>query len=106
MAREGREARERLEAKLADEAYMQELCRQHTKLVEAERMIFANTDNELIVISSDDEEIDVYEWRSVFPHDEDDDTGLDQNCGTPYLMRKDRLDLTFDRSSLVKLSLI
>ena len=41
MAREDREAWERLEAETADEAYMQELCRQHPELVEAERAIFA-----------------------------------------------------------------
>src|SRR6266496_3992657 len=40
MAREDHEAWERLEAEAADEAYMQELHRQHPELVEAERAIF------------------------------------------------------------------
>ena len=48
-------------------------------------------------MGGEDEEIDVDEWRSVFPDDEDDGTGPDPNCGTPYLMRKDWLNLTVDR---------
>ena len=44
MAREDREAWERLEAKDADEAHMQELRRQHWELVEAERAIFAGAE--------------------------------------------------------------
>jgi hypothetical protein len=70
--------------KAADEAYMQELRRQHPKLVEAERAIFAGVEGgEVIALSFDDEveggedggvegvevggedeEIDVDEWRS------------------------------------------
>ena len=108
MVREDREAWELLEAEAADEAYMQELCRQHPELVEAERAIFAVAEGgEVIVLSSDeevkggedggtlvialssddevegggdgdaegvevvpeDEEIDLYEWRSAFPND-------------------------------------
>ena len=84
MAREDREAWERLEAEAADEAYMQELRRQHPELVEAERAIFASAEGgEVITLSSDDEvegggdggaegvevggedeEIDVDEWRN------------------------------------------
>ena len=37
MVREDREAWERLEAEAADEAYMQELRRQHPELVETEQ---------------------------------------------------------------------
>ena len=56
MARVDREACERLEAEAADEAYMQELRRQHPELVEAERAIFAGAEGgELIMLSSDDE---------------------------------------------------
>ena len=56
MAREDREAWERLEAEAADEAYMQELRRQHPELVEAERAIFAGAEGgEVIALSSDDE---------------------------------------------------
>ena len=56
MAREDREAWERLEAEAADEAYMQELRRQHPELVEAERAIFAGAKGgEVIALSSDDE---------------------------------------------------
>ena len=56
MAREDREAWERLEAKAADEAYMQELCRQHPELVEAERAIFASAEGgKVIALSSNDE---------------------------------------------------
>ena len=117
MAREDREAWERLEAEAADEAYMQELRRQHPELVEAERAIFANAEGgEVIALSFDDEvegggeggtvgvevgpedeEIDVYKWRSAFPNDADDDTNPDLACGTPYMTRKDWLDLYFDR---------
>src|SRR3989337_1474426 len=117
MAQEDREAWERLEAEAADEAYMQELRRQHPELVEAERAIFADAEGgEVITLSSDDEvegggdggaeaielgpedeEIDVDEWRSAFPNDPDDGTGLDPARSTPYLTRKDWLDLHFDR---------
>ena len=44
MAREDREAWERLDAEAADEAYMQELRWQQPELVEAERAIFASTE--------------------------------------------------------------
>lgn len=44
-----------------------------------------------------DEEIDVDEWRCAFLNDPDDGTGPDPACGTPYMMRKDWLDLYFDR---------
>ena len=80
-------------------------------------MIFASAEGgEVIVLSSDDkvkggedggaegvevggedEEIDVDEWRSVFPNDPDDGTGPDPARGTPYMTRKDWLDLYFDR---------
>ena len=56
MAREDREAWDRLKAGAADEAYMQELRRQHPVLVEAERAIFAGAEGgEVMVLSSDDE---------------------------------------------------
>ena len=161
MGREDREACERLEAEAADEAYMQELRRQHPELVDAEWAIFAGTEGgkvialsfddkveggedggaeggdvialssddevegsedggveggKVIVLSSDDkvegggdggaegievgpedEEIAVDEWRSAFPNDPDDGTGPDPARGTPYMMRKDWLDLYFDR---------
>jgi hypothetical protein len=97
MAREDCEAWERLEAEAADEAYMQELRRQHPELVEVERVIFAGTEGgEVIMLSFDDEvkggedggaegievgdedeDIDVNEWRSVFRNDPDDGTGSD-----------------------------
>ena len=44
-----------------------------------------------------DEEIDVDEWRSVFPNDPDDGASPDPARCTPYLMRKDWLDLHFNR---------
>ena len=44
MVREDREAWERLEAEATDEAYKQELRRQHPKLLEVERVIFANAE--------------------------------------------------------------
>ena len=135
MEREDREVWERLEAKAAAEAYMQELCRQHPELVEAERTIFAgevialsyddeveggedggaeggevialSTDDEVeggeddgaegVEVGPEDEEIDVDEWRSAFPNDPDDGTGPDPARGTPYMTRKDWLDLYFDR---------
>ena len=51
MAREDREAWERLKAEAADEAYMQELHRQHPELLEAERVIFAGAEGgEFIVL--------------------------------------------------------
>ncbi|KAE8793049.1 Zinc finger protein CONSTANS-LIKE 13 [Hordeum vulgare] len=44
------------EAEAANEAYMEELRRQHPKLVEAERMIFADAQvGEVVVLSSPDE---------------------------------------------------
>ena len=56
MAWEDREAWEHLEAEAADEACMQELCQQHSKLVEAEQAIFAGAEGgEVIALSSDDE---------------------------------------------------
>ena len=56
MAWEDREAWECLEAKAANEAYMQELGRQHVELVEAEWAIFAGVEGgEVIMLSSDDE---------------------------------------------------
>ena len=87
MAREDRESWEHLKAEAADEAYMQELRRQHPEFVEAERAIFAGAESdEVMALSSDDEveggedggaegvevggedeEISVDEWRSVFP---------------------------------------
>ena len=95
MAREDREAWERLEAEAADEACMQELRRQHPELVEADRTIFF--DAEIGEVGPEDEEIDVDEWRSAFPNDLDDGTGPDPARGTPYMTRKDWLDLYFDR---------
>ncbi|KAE8766594.1 Zinc finger protein CONSTANS-LIKE 13 [Hordeum vulgare] len=92
MVREDREARERLGAEATDEAYMEELRRQHPQLMEAERMIFADADDDFIMLTSsdevegsedgggggggggEDEEIDVEEWRSVFPDDPDEAT--------------------------------
>ena len=133
--REDHEAWKFLEADAADEAYMQELRRQHPGLVEAERAIFDVTEGgevialssddeveggedggaeggEVIALSSDDEVegggsvgaegpqdegIDIGEWRSTFPNDPDDGTGPDPARGTPYMTRKDWLDLYFDR---------
>ena len=106
-----------LEAEAADGAYMQELRRQHPELVEAERAIFAGTeggevitlsfddevegggdgDTEGVEVGPEDEEIDVDEWGSAFPNDPGDGTGPDPARGTPYMMRKDWLDLYFDR---------
>ena len=48
-------------------------------------------------MGGEDKEIDVDEWRSAFPNDPDDDTGTDPARGTPYMTRKDWLDLYFDR---------
>ncbi|KAE8776886.1 Endoglucanase 6 [Hordeum vulgare] len=50
MARVDWEVRERLAAEEADEAYMIDLRRQHLELVEAERAIFGEHD-EVIIIS-------------------------------------------------------
>ena len=96
---------------------MQELRRQHPELVEAERAIFAGVEGgEVIALSSDDEvegggdggaegvevgpedeEINIHEWRNAFPNDPDDGTGPDPDHGTPYMTRKDWLDLYFYR---------
>ena len=88
---------------------MQEFHRQHPELVEAERTISAGAEGgEVIVLSSDDnveggkdggkgEEIDINEWRSVVLNDPDDGTGPDPARGTPYLTRKDWIDLHFGR---------
>ena len=45
----------------------------------------------------EDEEIDVDHWRSAFSNDPNDGTGPDPARGTPYMTRKDWLDLYFDR---------
>ena len=50
-----------------------------------------------VEVGPEDEEIDVDEWRSAFPNDLDDGTGPDPARGTPYMTRKDWLDLYFDR---------
>ena len=117
MARGDREVWERLEAEAADEAYMQELRRQHLELVEVERAIFASAEGgEVIALSSgdevegggdgdmegvgvgpEDEEINVDEWTSAFPNDPDDGTGPEPARVTPYMTRKDWLDLYFNR---------
>ena len=117
MAREYREAWERLEAEAADEAYMQELRRQHPELVEAERAIFADAegggvitlsyndevegsedgDAEGIQVGGKDEEIDIDEWRSAFPNEPNDGTGPDPARSAPYMTRKDWLHLYFDQ---------
>ena len=96
---------------------MQELRRQHVEPMEAERAIFASAEGgEVIALSSndevegggdgsaegvevgpEDEEIDADEWRSAFPNDPDDGIGPDPARGTPYMTRKDWLDLYFDR---------
>ena len=117
MAREDREAWERLEAEAANEAYMQELHQQHPELVEAERAIFADMEGGEVIgpssvdeveggeddgaeglqVGGEDEEIDIDEWRSDFPDDPNDGTCPDPARGTPYMTRKDWLDLYFDR---------
>lgn len=48
-------------------------------------------------MGGENEEIDVDEWRSAFPSDPDDVIDLDPARGTPYLTRKDWLDLYFNR---------
>ena len=48
-------------------------------------------------VGPQDKEIDVDEWRSAFPNDPDDGTGPDPAHGTPYITRKDWLDLYFDQ---------
>ena len=48
-------------------------------------------------MGGEDEEINIDEWRSVFRNDPDDGTGPDPARGTPYMTRKDWLDLYFDR---------
>ena len=56
MVREDCEAWEHLKAEATDEAYMQEIHRQHLELVEAEQVIFAGAEGgEVIALSSDDE---------------------------------------------------
>ena len=56
MAREDREAWERLEAEAADEACMQELRRQHPELMEAKQAIFSGAEGgKVITLYSDDE---------------------------------------------------
>ena len=50
-----------------------------------------------VEVGPEDEEIGVNEWRSAFPNAADDGTGPDQARGTPYMTRKDWLDLYFNR---------
>ena len=82
--------------------------------MEAGRVIFTVNDGEVIVISDDkgsnagseeggnaggmeggDDKIDVEEWRSVFPGDDDDDTGPDPTLTEGDLARKDWLNIHF-----------
>ena len=58
MAQEDREAWEHLEAEAADEAYMQELRRQHQELVEAKRAIFAGAEGGKVIALSFDDEVE------------------------------------------------
>ena len=51
-----------------------------------------------VEVVPEDEEIDVDEWRSIFPNDPDDGTSPDPARGTPYLMRKGWLDLPTESS--------
>ena len=60
MARQDREAWERLEAEAAAEAYMQELHRQHPELVEAEWAIFAGVKGDEVIALSSDDEVESY----------------------------------------------
>ena len=55
-----------------------------------------NGDAEGVEVGPEDEEINVNKWRSAFPNDPDDGTGPDPARGTPYMTRKDWLDLYFD----------
>ena len=48
-------------------------------------------------MGSEDEEIDIDEWRCAFPNDPDDCTSPDSARGTPYMTSKNWLDLYFDR---------
>ena len=57
----------------------------------------SNSSVEGVEVGPEDEEIDVDKWRSAFPNDPDDSTGPNPARGTPYMMRKDWLDLYFDR---------
>ena len=50
-----------------------------------------------VEVGLEDEEINIDESRSAFPDDPDDGTGPDPARGTPYMTRKDWLDLYFDR---------
>ena len=47
-----------------------------------------------VEVGPEDEDIDVDEWRSAFPKD---GTDPEPTRGTPYMTRKDWLDLYFDR---------
>ena len=50
-----------------------------------------------VEVGPEDEEVDVEEWRSAFPNDPDNGTAPDPARGTPYMTRKDWLDLYLDR---------
>ena len=106
MVQEHREVWERLEAEATAEAYMQELRRRHLKLVEVERLIFTGAEGGEVMCSplmmrskvgGEDEEINIDDWRRVFPDDPGDDTSPDLARGTLYLTRKDGLNLYFGR---------
>ncbi|KAI5000243.1 hypothetical protein ZWY2020_004832 [Hordeum vulgare] len=102
MAREDREAREHLKTEAADEAYMEDLCRQHPELMEAERSTFAVGSGEVIVISKDEvkggeeDELDVEEWQSIYANYEDDDIGPSPTFTKGGMTRKGWLDVYYD----------
>lgn len=108
MAPEDHEAREHIKAEAAGEVNMDDLCQQYPELVEVEQAIFTVNDGEFIIISDNEggnkrgkkggeEEMDVEEWQSIFPGDDDDGMDRDPALTEDALMRKDWLDLQFDR---------
>lgn len=110
VAREDREARERLAAKAVKEAYMADLRRQYPELVKAECHLYEERatagGSEVIVLSSDKEDnrgndggsegviddfFDIEEWRRIFLGSGDNGTGPDPMSG--WMSRADWLAL-------------
>ena len=50
-----------------------------------------------VEVGPEDEEINIDGWRSSFPNDPDDGSGSNPARGTPYMTRKDWLNLYFNQ---------
>ncbi|KAE8787643.1 zinc finger protein gis2 [Hordeum vulgare] len=85
---------------------MTEICQQYPELVEVEWAIFTAHGGEVILISDDkkcykeEREIDVEEWRRIFPGHDDYGTGPDPCLAGSGMFTQDWLDLHYDNDDV------